>query len=57
MTPLTTAERSGVVDVLPWSGDTLLVPEREFGGRSYQRPLAIKLYTGAVAFTWSRIQR
>jgi len=29
---LTTAERSGVVDVLPWNATTLLVLEREFGG-------------------------
>lgn len=31
-TSLTTAERSGVVDVLPWTATTLLVLEREFGG-------------------------
>ena len=28
----TTVERSGVVDVLPWTASTLLVLEREFGG-------------------------
>ena len=32
MTGLTTAERSGVVDILPWTATTLLVLEREFGG-------------------------
>lgn len=32
LTSLTTAERSGVVDVLPWTPTTLLVLEREFGG-------------------------
>jgi len=32
MSSLTTAERSGVVDVLPWDSATLLVLEREFGG-------------------------
>jgi len=32
LTSLTTAERSGVVDVLPWTATTLLVLEREFGG-------------------------
>lgn len=32
LTSLTTAERSGVVDVLPWTSTMLLVLEREFGG-------------------------
>jgi hypothetical protein len=32
LTTLTTAERSGVVDILPWTASTLLVLEREFGG-------------------------
>jgi hypothetical protein len=32
LSSLTTAERSGVVDVLPWSASSLLVLEREFGG-------------------------
>jgi hypothetical protein len=32
LTTLTTAERSGVVDILPWTATTLLVLEREFGG-------------------------
>lgn len=32
MSPLTTAERSGVVDVLPWDSRRILVLEREFGG-------------------------
>ncbi len=32
LTALTTAERSGVVDILPWTASTLLVLEREFGG-------------------------
>lgn len=32
MSPLTTAERSGVVDILPWSATSLLVLERELGG-------------------------
>jgi len=32
LSPLTTAERSGVVDILPWTASTLLVLEREFGG-------------------------
>jgi hypothetical protein len=30
--PLTTLERSGVVDLLPWTSTGLLVLEREFGG-------------------------
>lgn len=32
MSDFTTAERSGVVDVLPWTATTLLVLERELGG-------------------------
>lgn len=32
LSSFTTAERSGVVDVLPWTASTLLVLEREFGG-------------------------
>ena len=32
LSPFTTAERSGVVDILPWTASTLLVLEREFGG-------------------------
>lgn len=32
LSTLTTAERSGVVDILPWTASTLLVLEREFGG-------------------------
>jgi len=32
MTELVDAERSGVVDLVPWDRDTLLVLEREFGG-------------------------
>lgn len=31
LSPLTTAERSGVVDILPWSDTQLLVLERELG--------------------------
>ena len=32
LTAFTTAERSGVVEILPWTASTLLVLEREFGG-------------------------
>jgi hypothetical protein len=32
LNPFVSAERSGVVDVLPWSATTLLVLERELGG-------------------------
>jgi hypothetical protein len=32
MTDLVDVERSGVVDLVPWDRDTLLVLEREFGG-------------------------
>ena len=32
MNPLITAERSGVVDILPWTSTELLVLERELGG-------------------------
>jgi hypothetical protein len=34
LSPTVPRERSGVVDILPWTASTLLVLEREFGGSS-----------------------
>jgi hypothetical protein len=48
LTTLTTAERSGVVDILPWTASTLLVLEREFGG-SFIPDFRSRLYGVDVA--------
>ena len=51
LTSLTTAERSGVVDVLPWTATTLLVLERELGGATIpdfrSRLYGVDLATGS----------
>jgi hypothetical protein len=48
LSPFTTAERSGVVDILPWTASTLLVLEREFGG-SFIPDFRSRLYGVDVA--------
>jgi hypothetical protein len=48
LTALTTAERSGVVDILPWTASTLLVLERELGG-SFIPDFRSRLYGVDVA--------
>ena len=48
LTTLTTAERSGMVDILPWTASTLLVLEREFGG-SFIPDFRSRLYGVDVA--------
>ena len=48
LTTLTTAERSGVVDILPWTASTLLVLERELGG-SFIPDFRSRLYGVDVA--------